>query len=221
MRVVERQVFPQGRGPNDPRWLIVHETANPGATALNHVSYWATGNQHGEAHYVADWTGDVYHTTPDHRATWNVGGAANACTVGIELCHATNRADFDRVWEAGVEFCAWWLARRGWGAERMMSHREANARLSTGSDHTDPDGYFAEFGRTWGQFKQEVKRRLEDYDMSDAYDYLTEKTDASGRGKLANVRDRLAWMAEKQERMQSDIDGLKATLAKIAKKLGA
>ena len=49
MEIVEDYVFPRGRGYNRPEYLIIHETANPGATALNHVNFWASGNQHGEA----------------------------------------------------------------------------------------------------------------------------------------------------------------------------
>jgi len=160
MQVIESLVFP-GRGYNYPQMLIIHETANPGATALNHVVYWSSGRQNGEAHYVTDWTGKVYHTTRDDRACWHVGGNANSFTVGIELCHATNQADFEKVWQTGVEFAAWYLESRGWGIEKMTSHRIANEIWETYSDHTDPDGYFAEFGKSWAQFVQEVNERLE------------------------------------------------------------
>ena len=168
MELVERYVF-WGRGSNDPRYLVIHETANPGATALNHVSYWSTGNQGGEAHYVADWTEKVYHTTPDDRACWHVGGNANSWSVGIELCHATNQSDFEKVWRCGVEFAAWYLESQGWGVDRMVSHHQANQIWATYSDHTDPDGYFEEFGKSWAQFVQEVKERLEgDMPITDA-----------------------------------------------------
>lgn len=225
MKVVEKQVFAQGRGPNNPQYLIVHETANPGATALNHVNYWASGNQHGEAHYVLDWDELVYHTTLDSRACWHVGGAANSYTVGVEICHATNEVNFAKTWACAVEFCAWWLALRGWGVDRMLSHRLANLRFGTGSDHTDPDGYFNEYGRTWAQFVNDVTRALEgdDIDMAignEIYAYLTDQTDESGRGKKANMRTRLAFMAQKQEQMQKDINALGVKLDKILKKLG-
>lgn len=58
-----------------------------------------------------------------------------------------------------------------------------------------------------------------DDDLADAYEFLTAKTDATGRGKLANMRDRLAWMAKKQEDMQASIDSLAKRLDAIAKAL--
>lgn len=158
-----------GRGYCDPKYLVVHETANPGATALNHVNYWSSGQQGGEAHYVLDWTRKVYHTTLDSRACWHVGGDPNSWTNGVELCHATNPADFDAVWETAVEFCAWYLDWYGWGVDRLTSHRIANEQWATYSDHTDPDGYFAEYGRTWAQFVDAVEKKLngEDEPVSD------------------------------------------------------
>lgn len=61
-------------------------------------------------------------------------------------------------------------------------------------------------------------KALED-NMSDAYDFLSAKTDATGRKKYADMRTRLAYMAEKQEKMQDSIDGLSKKLDAIAKKL--
>ena len=160
MEIVNKFVF-WGRGANVPQYLIIHETANPGATALNHVSYWSTGNQAGEAHYVTDWTGKVYHTTPDNLACWHVGGAANTWTVGIEICHATNQSDFEKVWRTAVEFAAWYLETHDWDTSRMMSHYQANQTWQTHSDHTDPHGYFDEYGKSWEQFVAEVQAEME------------------------------------------------------------
>lgn len=58
-------------------------------------------------------------------------------------------------------------------------------------------------------------------DVSDAYDYLTAKTDESGRGKNADMRTRLAFMAAKQEKMQGELDSMSKKLDKLIKKLGA
>lgn len=227
MEIIEDYVF-DGRGANYPLYLIIHETANPGATALNHVAYWSTGTQGGEAQYVADWTGIVYHTTPDDRATWNVGGAANSWTVGIELCHATNSADFERVWETGVEFAAWYLNERGWGIDKMLSHKQANETWQTYSDHTDPDGYFEEYGKSWAQFVSDVKDRMEN-DMAtpgeiwsfknsglekvDAYQILRDARDYAKQAKAA---------AEKATAGNVDYDKLATAVAdKLAARLKA
>ena len=214
MEIVEDYVFPQGRGYNWPEYLIIHETANPGATALNHVNYWASGNQHGEAHYVTDWTGIVYHTTPDDRATWNVGGNANSWTVGIELCHATNQTDFEKVWRTGVEFAAWYLTGHGWGIDRMMSHDQANHTWATFSDHTDPIGYFEEFGKSWDQFVDEVEREMEgEQDMAtpeEVWGYDWQQTAPQG-----NMYNCVVGLYKMVEAMERKVDSLSAKVDKI------
>jgi len=213
MQIENRFVF-WGRGANFPQYLIIHETANPGATALNHVNYWSTGNQHGEAHYVTDWYGTVYHTTPDNLACWHVGGNANSWSVGIELCHAENQADFEKVWRTGVEFAAWYLKSQGWGIDRMLSHREANETWVTYSDHTDPDGYFAEFGKSWEQFVEEVRQAMEgEQDMAtpeEVWGYDWENT--APQGNMYNCTVGIYKMVEEMERK---VDSLSAKLDKV------
>lgn len=247
MRITER-IVSNGHGSLSPKYLAIHETANRGATAGNHVKYWMTNDAYA-VHYVADWTGLVFHTVPDDRLCWHVGGG-NAYCVGIELCHATNVEDFIEVWRTGVEFAAYYLAMRGWGIDRLISHNDARLRWG-GTDHTDPagadgkSGYFGEFGHTWAEFVEEVRERLEG-DMPTAKEVaeavwaqdvkglaaserlyldnkqLFDRTDYSGRGKDgATPVARLTYMAAKQESMQEAIDALSEQVARIVKKLGA
>lgn len=212
MDIVEKFVF-WGRGYNNPQYLIIHETANPGATALDHVNYWSTGNQDGEAHYVTDWDGIVYHTTPDNLACWHVGGDANSWSVGIELCHAENQADFEKVWRTGVEFAAWYLNSHGWDVDRMKSHDWANKNWLTYSDHTDPTGYFAEYGKSWEQFVEEVTKEMEGDDMAtpeEVWGYDWEQT--APQGNMYNCVVGLYKMVESMERR---LDSMNAKIDKI------
>lgn len=152
MRVIE-SIISDGHGWLDPSYIVIHETANPGATAANHRDYWSRDDTYA-VHYVGDWTGDVYHCVPDDRLCWQVGNG-NPYVLGIELCHADNPGDFERVWQVGVEWAAWALSGRGWGVDRLLSHYDCTRRWG-GSDHTDPIGYFEEFGRSWEQFVGDV-----------------------------------------------------------------
>ena len=154
---IKESIICQGHGWLSADYICIHETANPGATALNHVSYWR-GNDTYAVHYVGDWTGIAYHCVPDNRLCWQVGNG-NSRVIGIELCHATNAADFQRVWDLGVEWAAWALKRHGWGTGRLISHYQA-AQWWGGSDHTDPIGYFQQYGKTWDQFVAAVARKM-------------------------------------------------------------
>lgn len=156
MNIIE-SIISQGHGTLKPSFFVIHETANPGATALNHVTYWKREPAYA-VHYVGDWTGNVYHCVPDDKLCWQVGGGNNY-VLGIELCHATNSADFRKVWNLGVEFSAYILKKRGWGVDRLISHDDARRRWG-GTDHTDPIGYFKKYGKTWEEFVAEVDKQL-------------------------------------------------------------
>lgn len=145
-----------GHGPLDASYLAIHETAEPDATAADHIHHWTFNDSKYAVHYVADWVSDtVYRAVPDDRLAYHVGSGNKYC-VGIELCHATNQEDFERVWSTGVEFAAWYLNSRGWGIDQLISHNDATNWWG-GSDHTDPLEYFESYGKSWEQFKAEVE----------------------------------------------------------------
>lgn len=230
MNVIE-DIVSNGHGSLSPSYVVIHETANPGATAKNHRDYWARDDTYA-VHYVADWTGDVYHCVPDDRLCWQVGNG-NAYVVGIELCHAENYADFQRVWDVGVEWAAWMLDRHGWGIDRLISHNDCSNWWG-GSDHTDPIGYFESYGRSWGQFKQDVENVMEDGMTNDQIKLLAQEI-ASAWDQAMSTRDEKAeWGAMGKGTgqfyrnnyntlrfMHELLINLNTNVAKIVKKLGA
>lgn len=150
-----------GHGTISPSYLVVHSTANPGATAANHVVYWTRqGNGSTMAHWVIDWTngGQVYQMAASNRLVWHVG-SGNRYSVGLEICEATNSADFYTVFDQAARWCADFLNSRGWGIDRMVSHNEARM-LWGGTDHTDPLPYFSRFGESWSSFESRVSYYL-------------------------------------------------------------
>ena len=154
----QEQIVSDGHGTNSAGYLVIHETANPGATAWNHVLYWGRDDTYA-VNYVMELDGQtVYHTVPDWALCWHVGNG-NYWTVGIELAHATNSADFVNQWQEAVKWTGDYLIKRGWGIDRLLSHHQA-AQKWGGSDHTDPDGYFASYGKSWAEFKSAVREYM-------------------------------------------------------------
>lgn len=151
----KEQIISNGHGYISPSYLVIHETADPGATAKQLMTYWRNNPDAYVVHYTMDLDGDtVYHAMADNRKAWHVGNG-NAYTVGIELCHATNQADFNAQWTEAVKWAGDYLHNKGWGVDRLISHNEAALRWG-GSDHTDPVGYFASYGKSWAQFEAAV-----------------------------------------------------------------
>lgn len=162
-----------GHGYLNAQYLVIHETANPGASAWNHVLYWR-GNDTYAVHHVMELDGStVYNTVPENRLCWHVGNG-NYATIGIELAHATNASDFARQWSEAVRWAGDELRAHGWDTSRLLSHYQA-ARIWGGSDHTDPTGYFAEYGKSWNEFVQAVASYL-----GSGYIAPTAPTDANG-----------------------------------------
>ena len=154
---VNKNILGYGHGYlSNYSYLVIHETATPGAPAANLLNYWRNNPEY-MVHFVSDWNG-VWQCIPLDRLSWHVGNA-NGWTVGIEICHATNWNDFKKGWDIAVEFAAQFLKERGWGTARMVSH-DYCSRTWGGSDHTDPIGYFAEYGKSWNDFVSDVAKRM-------------------------------------------------------------
>ena len=150
----KEQIVSSGHGSLSASYLVIHETANPGATALNHANYWKTSPY--AVHYVMDLDGSVvYHTMADNRKAWHVGNG-NSYTVGIELCHATNQSDFNKQWNEAVKWAGDYLNAKGWGIDRLISHNDARLKWG-GTTHTDPMSYFTSYGKSWSEFKAAVQ----------------------------------------------------------------
>ena len=155
-------IIADGHGWFQPQNLVVHSTANEGATAWNHVQYWQRmGNDAPMAQWVADWTdgGTVYQTMSGNAVAWHVGNG-NWYSVGIEICEATNQHDFEVGFDTAAQWCAVYLNQQGWGIDRMVSHNEARY-VWGGTDHVDPVPYFAKWGKTWGDFENLVQYYLD------------------------------------------------------------
>ena len=184
------EIVSSGHGSLSPQYLVIHSTANPGATAENHVTYWRR-NQPSVvmAHFVMDWTGGgtVIQTQETDRIAWHVGNG-NSRTYGIELCEATNAQDFETEWRAAVEWAAMQLRGRGWGTDRLICHADASSWW--GGTHTDPTGYFERWGRSWSQFKADVAAYMAGGTTSQGDRESTGSTDESGNQTQAGYTAR-------------------------------
>lgn len=149
MSIITERIVNQGHGPLTASYVCVHSTSNPGATAANHAQYWSGAGADMAVHLVSDWT-ECLHTVPYDRLCWQVGNG-NAYVEGIEICEATNQADFDRGIQIAAQAVRERLAAHGWGVDRLICHDTARQWWG-GTDHTDPVGYLARWGWTWDDF---------------------------------------------------------------------
>ena len=147
----------------NPKGVVVHETATPGATAEREYQYFNGGDRGASAHAFVDWE-DVVQTIPYDEVAWHAGPTANSRYIGIELCRPSSHEPdkFERVWNNAVSLFADLFREHGFGevtVDNLLSRAEVSSRWRE-SDHTDPVGYFAECGKTMNEFQDAVQNEL-------------------------------------------------------------
>lgn len=196
--MIER-IVANGHGAlRNPEFLAIHSTANPGASAANHVNYWKNNPTYA-VHAVSDWK-EAYHTVPWDRLCYQVGNGNSKC-IGIEICEATNEADFMKGMEIARDAIWEMLDMKGWGVDRLRSHDWFRINYG-GTDHTDPIPYLKKYGKDWNWFvdfvsqrkAQNVSRPVQMYapNGSDAQKFVIEWDEAREYVKLVNLRFGLA-----------------------------
>ncbi|GAB6170531.1 peptidoglycan recognition family protein [Paradesulfitobacterium aromaticivorans] len=135
-----------------PQGFVIHSTATPGATAQNEHDYFNSGDRGASAHYFVDWE-TIIRCIPENEQAWHAGKTANSRFLSVEMCEpkGTDQAKFEQVWQRTVWLVADACVRYGWNTkDNVFSHRGISAMYGE-TDHTDPIGYLARYGRTWEQ----------------------------------------------------------------------
>lgn len=148
-----------------PDGVVIHETATPGATAHDEAIYFNREwmNMYAYVHAFVDKDGTIQMMTPDYGA-WGAGPMANNRFVQIELCEETDRNDFAKSINNDAIYAAKILHRYDLtptnathdGNGTVWSHLAVSKFLG-GTDHGDPDGYFATWGYSMDQFFDLIK----------------------------------------------------------------
>lgn len=141
-----------------PEFLVSHETANEGATADEHYTYFQNLNTSSSAHtFVDSWK--ILEIIPNSEKAWHVQynndertlglGYANDRAMGIELCRTS---PFDEAYDRYVWYHAYLCHKYGLKPRKHITPHmvEDPARRS------DPISYFKTKGITWSQFIDDV-----------------------------------------------------------------
>ena len=110
-------------------------------------------------HGFIDDTG-VYEFAPPDMACWHIGDSwGNKNCIGYELCELETAEEFKKVWENAASHYAALCGKYDLPPERVIGHFEAHEK-GFASNHSDPEPYFARFGKTMKDFRAEVSARL-------------------------------------------------------------
>jgi N-acetylmuramoyl-L-alanine amidase len=157
--------FGYRKGVGKPEGIVVHETATPGATAWDEGRYFNDNwtSVYSYVHAVVDNNQTIQLMSTDY-GTWGAGPIANVRYIQIELCEVSTRSQFVQSVANDAYYIATLLHQYNLtpsrasksGTGTIWSHNEVSQYLG-GTDHGDPDSYFAKWG----------------YSMSDFYSLIT------------------------------------------------
>lgn len=201
------------------RYIVVHYTANGKPwtknAAMNNCLYFNSGNHNASAHYFIDDSGVWMFAEPSMWSCWHVGdgngmyGITNQNSIGIEVVQ-----DGDEPFSAEeIGYLATLVGelmnRFVVPASRVVRHYDASRKWCP--------WYYSPFGAggdsAWKKLHALITGVGEEQDMTSeehrmleaVYTALCVPHDASGRGKESTVPDRLAWMAQKQEKIMDAV----------------
>lgn len=153
------------RNHGKPEGIVIHETADPGATAHDEAVYFNRewNKMYSYVHAFADHKQVIQMMTPNYGA-WGAGPMANDRFVQIELCEETNRNNFaksinnDAIWSARIlhRFNLKPTNATHNGQGTVWSHAAVSKFLG-GTNHGDPVGYFNKWGYSMDDFFDLIK----------------------------------------------------------------
>lgn len=161
-----KQQFIKYNNPNEGfinlKGIVIHSTANIGATAQNHYNYWNSEDRQSSVHYIVDWNSDyILQFIQEDRIAWHTGNYnANREWLGIELCETNSKEQFNIVWNKTVWFVANLCIRYGWNVDDNVWSHNGLRSLYSGIDHTDPYNYLQRMGKTWQQLCTAINNEI-------------------------------------------------------------
>lgn len=156
--------------PLRAEFLVVHSTANPGASDENHFSWLNRQRRHGWAHYYLDHD-SISQVVPEGFIAPAQGSTMNQKAISMEICEPPTNLPwaeqvrlFTLTWEKATWLAADILFRKEWAIDRVLSHNQVSKMYPKETDHTDPIGFFARYGKTWDDFLKDVEAELKAMD---------------------------------------------------------
>lgn len=139
------------------RNIVIHYTANPGATARQNRDYFEglkdTHLTKASSHFIVGLEGEIIQCVP----TWEVAYASNdrnGDTVSIECCHPDETGMFNRsTYNSMVELSAWLCLKFELTENDLIRHYDVTGKICP--------KYFVEYPERWLQFQEDVGKRLE------------------------------------------------------------
>ncbi|MFD1418356.1 peptidoglycan recognition protein family protein [Companilactobacillus keshanensis] len=177
------QWFGYANGVGKPIGIVIHETATPGASARNEVTYfnreWQNAQTYVHAFVDANEIINIHNT--DY-GVWGAGHTANNNYVQVELCEVNTTDEFARSVSNDAYYVASKLIQYNLPftpGVTVVSHDDIS-KMYGETNHNDPVGYFANWGYSMSQFDELVGQYYNNLKNSGSVDGDGSSTNGGG-----------------------------------------
>ena len=138
--------------------IVIHYTANPGTSAEQNRNYFEglkdSKQTRASSHFVVGIEGEIVQCVP----TWEIAYASNernSDTVSIETCHQKSDGKYtEETYASMVHLTAWLCEKFGLTEEDVIRHYDITGKICP--------KYFVDDEEAWDEFKNDVKKMLEE-----------------------------------------------------------
>ncbi|MBC1535753.1 GW domain-containing glycosaminoglycan-binding protein, partial [Listeria sp. FSL L7-1485] len=157
--------FNYRNGYGKPEGIVIHETANNSSTITGEISYMSSNYNNAFVHAFVD-KSRIIQIHPTQNGVWGAGQYANARFIQVELVRSKTFDEFARSINNYAYYTAYLLNQyklpvdnaHGDGKGTVWSH-DAVTRYLGGTTHTDPVGYFNQWGYNFTDFVSLVNQK--------------------------------------------------------------
>lgn len=143
--------------------IVIHYTANPGATAIANRNYFEnlkdTHTTKASSHFVVGLEGEIVQCIPTAEIAY-ASNDRNSDTISIECCYKNEDGSFEQpTYDSVIKLTAWLCAKFGLTSEDVIRHYDVTGKLCP--------LYYVEHEDAWAQFKKDVDTYLQVYKTGD------------------------------------------------------
>lgn len=143
--------------------IVIHYTANPGATAIANCNYFEnlkdTHTTKASSHFVVGLEGEIVQCIPTAEIAY-ASNDRNSDTISIECCYKNEDGSFEQAtYDSVIKLTAWLCAKFGLTSEDVIRHYDVTGKLCP--------LYYVEHEDAWAQFKKDVDTYLQVYKTGD------------------------------------------------------
>lgn len=137
--------------------IVIHYTANPGATAKQNRDYFEglkdSHTTRASSHFIVGLEGEIVQCIP----SWEIAYASNdrnSDTISIECCHFDESGEFNKeTYRSMVNLTSWLCIKFGLNSEDVIRHYDVTGK--------NCPKYFVEDKEAWEEFKDYVQKAID------------------------------------------------------------